>query len=88
MTHFYILDYIGHILYGDRLFYNSYKLINSIIKKISHSLEDTTMIIVSDHGMKDGKHTPYGFYSYNDEKLMPPKDITDFYKIVKKLISK
>lgn len=82
MTHFYIIDYIGHVMWGANAFFKSYYLLNEFIKKLSDSIlsdNNTLLIIVSDHGMLKGKHTNYAFYSFNMNIDWKPKDITDFY---------
>jgi len=45
------------------------------------------MLIVSDHGILYGKHTPYAFYSLSKPIKLDIKSICDFYKVISALLN-
>ncbi len=80
MTHLYITDYIGHVMWGTREFIKSYYLVDNFVKTIHEVIPDETLLlIVSDHGMWGGKHSDKAFYSFNKNISWKPCSITDFY---------
>ena len=90
MVHFFVTDTIGHLYWNNpERIKKCYRLIDRKIKYLKESVDDETLVlIVSDHGLKKGLHTPKGFWSTNiDLNLKNPK-ITDFYNIIKKVVEK
>jgi len=81
MTHFYFTDIIGH-LYPPmmRRAYHKADRIARLLKSAVGS--EAVILIVSDHGMRRGMHTNYGFYSSNISLNLKPKRITDFYNLI------
>jgi len=84
MTHIFLPDIVGHTLYYKRgKLRLVYELMDSFVQVINELFNPDVLLVVSDHGMEKGEHTPYGFYSLNFETEWKPKAITDFYwKIV------
>lgn len=89
MTHIYYTDYVGHVAWGTKDFYESYLMADQYAKKVSRVIgDDTLLLIVSDHGMDRGFHTNYGFYSLNrDDIEVNIKDIRDFHSFILKLMN-
>ena len=87
MVHFFLLDLIQHIFpYDNEYIKKTYERIDSFIGEVKEKLsaDEVFLLIVSDHGLLEGYHTPYGFYSCNETlKLKDPK-ITDFADIIRK----
>ena len=50
--------------------------------------DETLIIIVSDHGQSDGKHTHYGFYSINKPLNINNPKLVDFYQIIMDYLEK
>jgi len=83
MTHFYFTDIIGHL--HPPMMRKAYLKADRIARLLRSSVDSETMIlIVSDHGMRRGIHTEYGFYSSNIVLDTKPADITDFYSLILK----
>ncbi len=88
MTYFYVLDPIQHVFYYDEDFIKKmYEEIDSLVSEIKKKLgKKTLVLVIADHGQKNGRHTGYGFYSSNKKlKLNNPK-ITDFFTLVKNVL--
>lgn len=87
MVHFFLLDLIQHIFpYDTEYIKKTYERIDSFIGEVKERLcaNEVFLLVVSDHGLLEGYHTPYGFYSCNEPlKLKNPK-ITDFADIIRK----
>jgi len=81
MTHFYFTDIIGHL--HPPMMKKAYLEADSIAQLLRSSVDSETMVlIVSDHGMRRGVHTEYGFYSSNLVLDSKPTDITDFCSLI------
>jgi predicted AlkP superfamily pyrophosphatase or phosphodiesterase len=85
MVHFLILDTIGH-LYWNRpgKVEDAHRFMDVSIGRLLSKVEDQIVLIVSDHGMKNGVHTEYGFYSSNVKVGLVNPKITDFHDIILK----
>jgi predicted AlkP superfamily pyrophosphatase or phosphodiesterase len=88
--HFYILDGMQHLFSWDENFiknlYLRFEELAEIVKtKVS---DETLIIIVSDHGQSDGKHTHYGFYSVNKPLNLSDPKLIDFYQIIMDYLEK
>ena len=88
--HFYILDGMQHLFSWDENFiknlYLRFEELAEIVKtKVS---DETLIIIVSDHGQSDGKHTHYGFYSVNKPLNLNDPKLVDFYQIIMDYLEK
>lgn len=80
LIHFYHTDYIGHILYGSSLHRKSYEIMDNLIPRLEKY--NQLILVVSDHGMKDGVHTDHGFYSLNTSTRWKPLSISDFHNFI------
>ena len=59
------------------------------VLSLKEVVDSDCFVIVSDHGFEEdtGLHSKYGFFS-SDVSLTPkPRNITDFYQIIKKVVS-
>ena len=83
MVHFLILDTIGHLYWSKPgKLEDAYRFVNLAVGNLLSKIRDQMVLIVSDHGMKNGVHTEYAFYSSNVPlKLVDPK-LTDFHDII------
>lgn len=80
MVHFYFLDPLQHLFwYDSERISRAYEEADTTVKLIQGKMpKDCLMLIVSDHGQKKGRHTPYGFYSSNEKLELNNPKITDF----------
>jgi len=93
MAWFDLADLLGHIymVKNPLRLLRGYLELNRLVGRVSKITgKDTFIIVVSDHGMKPagstGDHSKYGFYSFNMNVGYKPKRITDFYKLILKII--
>lgn len=92
ITYFPIADLLGH-LYFDReeKMREIYRFIDRVVSKIKLN---TTVLIISDHGMvpwygkKKGEHSWHGFWSTNRKLGLNNPKIEDFYKFFSKFKNK
>jgi len=88
MAYFPTLDLIGHVFHDDITTQAEYYLrMDAMVEKIKRILDEElhgkhVMLIMSDHGMKKGLHTSYGFYSLNLPLGLKNPKITDFYELI------
>ena len=84
MQYFYVLDGIQHVFYTNTLkIMNYYMKFNTFVGNLKKRLpKDTLVLIISDHGQRDGLHTDYGFYSCNAKLNLKNPDISDFKDII------
>ena len=84
MQYFYVLDGVQHTFYKNhKKIAEFYLMFDEFIKKVSEIVNDETLLlIVSDHGLKKGVHTPYGFYSVNKKLGLKNPKLIDFRKII------
>lgn len=87
------LDIIGHLCWQiDRIIEKYYQMVDDFAKEIQNRLpEETSMLILSDHGMRKlpgtkyrgGEHSHHAFASFN-YKISPPSPlkITDLYLLI------
>lgn len=88
MVYFYYLDILQHIFYYDEEFIKEmYAKASDFVKKLKERIDDKTLfLIVADHGMKDGKHSNYGFYSTNKKLNLGKTELTSFFPLINKLL--
>lgn len=94
MAHFMFTDSIGHMFAGDmEKMIEAYLVAEDLVKKTKVNIsDDTFLLIVSDHGMKQfkkttyGLHSNHGFYSSNIELSLNYPKITEFYSIITKML--
>lgn len=86
-------DWIGHVYRGNiEVMEETYSVLNRLAGTVKDRF-DGLVLIVSDHGMKRlgdyGDHTDmnYGFYSSSIEMGLENPKITDFYEIIKEVLS-
>lgn len=87
MVHFFLLDLIQHMFpYDNEYIRKTYERIDSFVGKVKEKLvnNEVFLLIVSDHGLLHGYHTPYGFYSCNEKLNLKNPKITDFTDIIRK----
>ena len=84
MQYFYVLDGVQHIFYrNSKKIAKFYLMFDEFIKKLTEIIDDETLLlIVSDHGLKKGIHTPYGFYSVNNKLGLKNPRLIDFREII------
>lgn len=85
MVHFFILDVLQHLFwYNDKYINNAYEKMNKTVGLINEKMSsDCFTLIASDHGHKEGMHTPYGFYSCNKKLGLNEPKLTDFADIIR-----
>jgi len=90
MQYFFVLDGIQHIFYKNhKKIAQFYLMFDEFIKKVSENIDDETLIlIVSDHGVKRGIHTPYGFYSLNKKLGLNNPKLIDFREKIEEILVK
>ena len=90
MQYFYVLDGVQHIFYRNhKKIAQFYLMFDEFIKKVIEQIDDDTLIlIVSDHGVKKGIHTPYGFYSVNKKLGLKNPKLVDFRDIIEEILVK
>jgi predicted AlkP superfamily pyrophosphatase or phosphodiesterase len=80
MTHFLILDTIGHLFWHKPgKIRDAYRYVDNVVGDLLSKLENQMVLIISDHGMKKGEHTNYAFYSSNISLRLESPKLTDFY---------
>lgn len=84
MQYFYVLDGVQHIFYRNhKKIAEFYLMFDEFIRKLTEIIDDETLLlIVSDHGLKKGIHTPYGFYSVNKKLGLKNPRFIDFREII------
>jgi hypothetical protein len=94
MAYFYILDVYGELCFSKpSLLSQIYSMVDDFVYKIRNRLEDAFILIVSDHGVEPlpntpfGRHSQYAFYSTNLKLGLKNPEITDFYYLIKKILS-
>lgn len=95
MAYFKIADLLGHVYMAKNL--KSLRKVYFVLDELAYELkrrspENTVFLIVSDHGMEPqpdgtGNHSSHGFYSMDFETDWQPRDIIDFPKKIKELIT-
>ncbi len=75
-----ILDWYGHFRFGADGYYHRYKLVDLFLSDLSKKFPGT-ILVLSDHGMKDGNHTRYAFFSTN-KKMNIPDSILDIHDLL------
>lgn len=84
MQYFFVLDGVQHIFYRNpKKIAEFYIMFDEFVKKVSEMIDDETLLlIVSDHGLKKGIHTNYGFYSVNKKLGLNNPKLINFRKII------
>lgn len=90
MMYWFCLDAIQHAFFNKKLkIMDFYLLFNKYVGQFIQKLpSDILVLIISDHGQKNGIHTDYGFYSSNKKLHLKNPNITDFKDIIEKKIQK
>jgi len=88
MQYFYVLDGIQHVFYNQpKKIAKFYLMFDEFVRKVREKIEnDTLLLIVSDHGQKNGIHTNYGFYSVNKPLGLKNPKLIDFRWIIEDLL--
>ncbi len=93
-AYFDLLDLLGHVCWHKcRLqLVRAYMEAAKIIRYVKSTVTNTALLILTDHGMKDsgdgvtGNHSDKAFWSLSVKPPITPKDFTDYYKLVLKLL--
>ena len=81
------LDTLQHyFILRSEIIQHLYRVLDDLVSDLKKQLEDDVLIIVSDHGFKEGTHSYKGYYSCSHPLEEAPTNITDFYKIVKEFL--
>lgn len=89
-----LLDIIGELSFGTYEMRRAYFECDNFTRKICETVDDTVILVVSDHGMtrfgdtEYGKHSDHAFYSLNTPTKLEPTSILDFYKLIKGWLAK
>lgn len=75
-----LLDWYGHFRFGTNGYYYRYKLVDLFLKDLSKKFSGI-ILVLSDHGMKNGNHTTHAFFSTN-KKTDAPKSLLDIHKLL------
>ena len=89
MVHFFLLDVIHHLYPSDEDYIKeNYEMMCELVKKTKRKIneKEVLMLIISDHGQKEGLHTKYGFYSSNEKLGLKNPKMTDFFNIIENLL--
>jgi len=85
------LDVLQHFIFvkGPKFLRRYYAELDNFLYEVN-KIGDDRIIVVSDHGFdfETGTHSMTGFYSCNEVIKPKPKDITDFYGIVRDFLQK
>ena len=83
MVWFPLADALGHLFWFDeKLMKKIYNELEGIAGAVRAKLDDALILINSDHGMKEGQHTRYAFYSSNVKLGLTRPRITSFFQII------
>ncbi len=86
-----LLDTYGELSFGPKL-NQMYFMVNDFAKKVESLLDESFMLIISDHGIERlgetsfGKHSDYAFYSIDRKMGLKNPKITDFYFLIKNIL--
>lgn len=85
--YFNLADIIGHLSFGlDLKMKIIYQELNDIAKKVQTEYPESTILIISDHGMQKvgqfGDHSRHGFWSLNKKVSLNNPKPTDFAKLI------
>ena len=88
MQYFFVLDGVQHIFYRNlKKIAKFYLMFDEFIKKVTEIIDDETLLlIISDHGVKKGIHTTYGFYSINKKLGLKNPKLIDFREIIEEIL--
>ena len=77
--YFHFLDLIQHSFLDNPIFIKEcYKKADTFVARLKKLSKAELIVIISDHGQKNGMHTNYGFCSLN-KNIKIPKNIEDFH---------
>jgi len=84
MIYFWFSDLLGHA-YIDNIdeLEQMYLVCNAVVDRIFTLSPNSLHLIVSDHGMLHGEHTPYGFYSVNKKLGLGTVKITEWFNLIR-----
>ena len=87
MVHFFVTDVIGHLSWNnvDNLT-ECYRVMDEKIGAMTRRIPNAVILIVSDHGMRNGLHTRQGFYSLNRPLALSAPKTTEFYDIIRQIV--
>ena len=85
--YFNLADIIGHLSFGmESKMKIIYQELDDIAKQVQEKYSDSTILIISDHGMKAigkfGDHSTHGFWSLNKKVNLENPKPTDFAQLI------
>ena len=88
MQYFWLLDGIQHVFYNQpKKIAKFYLMFDEFVGKVREKIDnETLLLIISDHGQKNGIHTNYGFYSLNKPLGLKNPKLIDFRWIIEDLL--
>ena len=88
MQYFWLLDGIQHVFYNQpKKIAKFYLMFDEFVGKVREKIDnETLLLIISDHGQKNGIHTNYGFYSLNKALGLKNPKLIDFRWIIEDLL--
>ena len=88
MQYFYVLDGIQDVFYNQpKKIAKFYLMFDEFVRKVREKIDnETLLLIISDHGQKNGIHTNYGFYSLNKPLGLKNPKLIDFRWIIEDLL--
>lgn len=86
MVYFHAPDTLQHVFYYDEKYIRDlYEELDKMVGKVKNMIDkDDLLIVISDHGQLNGKHTNYAFYSLNKKLNIENPNLTDFFSLIKK----
>lgn len=89
MTYSYSTDMAGHIFWDDEDFMRGwYENCDDFVREVRDRMgEDDELIVLSDHGMKEGKHRREAFFSYSGDPDRSLSTVFDVKPFVDDLLS-
>lgn len=93
MAYFPTLDHYGELCFRNtKKLHKMYMTFDIFVKEVKKSLNESFVLVISDHGMERlgktpfGKHSDYAFYSINRKLGLDNPKITDFYLLIKNVL--
>lgn len=94
MAYFYVLDPYGELCFDrPNELLEIYSAVDNFVEEAKKRLDESFVLVVSDHGIERlgdtcfGKHSDHAFYSTNLAVGLNNPKITDFYSLIKKVLT-
>jgi hypothetical protein len=87
MVHFFVTDVIGHLSwYNVDNLTECYRVMDEKIGAMTRRIRNAVILIVSDHGMRNGLHTHQGLYSIDRPLSLSTPKTTEFYDAIRQIV--